>query len=90
MNWTFVLIGNLIMDIAIIFFAVCSAVEAKFRRMIIEGVIGKIFRSDIRMDKIRAIDKFSDIISPVEGRLFLIIFILFIVGIVLQLIGIFS
>ena len=90
MNWTLVLIGNLIMDTAIVIFAVCSALEAKFWKLTVTSIIGKFITDNISTNNIRIFDKLTDIVSPVQGRLFIIIFILFVTGIILQVIGIFS
>lgn len=126
MNWTLVLLGNLITDFSITFFAIFSGLEARYRRIAEKGRINEKSTKEIidsnkrELEKILVEDKFSLIkilteekidqikesiiieyikdtyikkaekYSPVTSKKIIVIVLLFVIGIILQVVGICS
>ena len=121
MNWFFIVLGNLIMDSAIVLFAILSGFESLYWR---KYESGKQFEFDItkqieelkklreKSDGVQAVEldkivsepeyitklrkklnerilKRIDILSPLTGKMFLIIIFMFFIGVFLQIFGIF-
>ena len=96
-NWTFVLLGNLIMDTAIAIFAILSGLEAYYRRKYDKEEMDKIKESIKEGKNTHPKMKISfashylskaDIYSPVSPGRFTVILLLFATGIAFQIIGI--
>lgn len=97
MNWAFVLFGNILMDSAIAIFAMLSGVEAYYRRKYEKEEIDKI-KELIKEEKdahpkmkISFATRYlsiAEICSPVTSKKITAIILLFVVGIIFQIIGI--
>jgi len=75
-NWTVVLIGNLFMDSAIAIFAILSGIEAYY----------------MRLDEERSTHYFrykAKKVSPAKGIKIVLIGFMFLLGVILQIIGIY-
>jgi len=99
MNWTLVLFGNLLMDSAIAIFAILSGIEAYYRRKYEKEEIDTI-KEIIKEEKdthpkmkISFASRYlseAETYSPVTSKKIIVIILLFVIGITLQVVGIFS
>lgn len=87
MDWIFIITGNLIMDSAIAMFAILSTLETKIVRHADEKKIKSLLKSDLKENDINKLRKIAEFFSPITGKLSIFIISLFLIGIILQIIG---
>jgi len=89
MNWTIIIAGNILMDSAIALFAILSTFETKIIRHADGKKIKSLLKSDLNKNEIRRLRKVAEFFSPITGKLSILIVSLFIIGLILQITGLF-